>query len=1257
MKKIFAAVISAAVIACTAIGGIGGYKSGTAYASTHTHTFSQTWSKGKVNHWHASTCEHDISRDVAPHDYGADNTCKVCGYVKNEHVHSYDTSVWVNDTKNHWHAANCGHNVVTDIAKHTYDSTGKCVCGYERPSANHTHTFEKTWSGDSLNHWKAADCGHKIVYEMAAHTTNANGVCTVCGKQVSEVKPIELPSSVKAAGGYNESLYAEWETTSITGVKAYYQAAGASGWIEVDKNLIRLEKGVARVDAVGLKEGAYNLKISSGAGADMTVSNIPVTAYDRSGYAHFKYTDGVGAYNDDGTLKEGALVIYVTDGNKNDVSDYVYKNTANGLVKENISKYIKPGVPTSNGKSLGGETYGSIGYILNNRGYENNTEREKYGIQALTQAYGAVAVRVLGRVESALNSDKCSPTLTGLTYYAKNGQINPITGETYKKGVSVPNGGTVGDNGQMARIVNAKNLTIEGIGEDAKIFGWGVHFVSNDNLHKIEGAGKSFEVRNITFENYPEDAVGMEGTQGVTVDPATGSIKTEGNASTARIISPVERCWIHNNVFLPGFCAEPAESDKGEGDGSCDFKRGQYYTLSYNYFTDCHKTNLIGSSDDSLQFNITMHHNWWNNCGSRIPLLRNANAHFYNNYVQGEPEGNLSYVHSMRANSYLFSEANYYNGCKQVTRKESESGRAKSWNNIFYSCYEVNEMIIVDSRTQSISNTCKYTSQNIDYSKFDTDSGLFYYDSVNRKSDCLLDDATTARVKVMMNAGVNGFGKPEEETAINGYTPTTTVQLQESGETVIALPSSKGDSEVNGVLFRGFTGAGKGKGQIITFTLPAGGAVISVTASGKEADHCPELVDSTGKVWASKFTDLTMELPQGTYFIASGQKDKEATISALSFSSSAESSAVRVQAATDAINAIPVNVTLNDEALVKAAQTAYSGLLASEKNSFDASLKNKLDNAVSALNSLKANEVIALINAIGTVDEDSYDKINAAQTAYNALTSAQKDLVTNANVLSAAQTAFAGYAVSNFRKTVDGLVDVSKIDVSDKTAIENAKAEYTEAKGMYADLDEEQREQVESSLTKITQGLEEIKKLEKLFVFKAALADADAENVTVSSGGALKTLYLALSDAQKAALTEAEKSKYNAIIAVYDSLASQSVSTSWTSGTDNYNNSFFTFNGKTRTNSAETVTVDNVTYTTSLKMESSTSVSFSTSTQMSLTLYFYAGNAGNKVKIDGTDYTIDSDGTVTVTVEAGPHEITKNSTGTYLFLVRLLPVS
>ena len=59
---------------------------------------------------------------------------------------------------------------------------------------------------------------------------------------------------------------------------------------------------------------------------------IYASNHDRSGYAHFDNTTGVGAYNDDGSLKSNTVVVYVTDSNKNTVTAKLGSKTYTGLV-------------------------------------------------------------------------------------------------------------------------------------------------------------------------------------------------------------------------------------------------------------------------------------------------------------------------------------------------------------------------------------------------------------------------------------------------------------------------------------------------------------------------------------------------------------------------------------------------------------------------------------------------------------------------------------------------------------------------------------------------------------------------------------------------------------------------------------------------------------------------------------------------------------------------------------------------------------
>lgn len=97
---------------------------------------------------------------------------------------------------------------------------------------------------------------------------------------------------------------------------------------------------------------------------------------------------------------------------------------------------------------------------------------------------------------------------------------------------------------------------------------------------------------------------------------------------------------------------------------------------------------------------------------------------------------------------------------------------------------------------------------------------------------------------------------------------------------------------------------------------------------------------------------------------------------------------------------------------------------------------------------------------------------------------------------------------------------------------------------------------------------------------------------------------------------------------------------------DGIKSNFFTINGSL-SNSKGTVTYDGKTLSQCLKMESSTSISFTLAEGATLTLVFGGSTAasGKKVTVDGTIYTADNDGIVTVKLEAGSHEITKGKGG------------
>ena len=660
-------------------------------------------------------------------------------------------------------------------------------------------------------------------------------ILTLVISLIDTLPVISLAASgaITDADGWFESAYAEWTAVSgADGYNAYVAEADSAAWTKLDGELIREYQGYYRVDAVGLKAGDYRLRIVPTAGGAelndkaLLTDSLKVMAYDRSGYAHYDYTEGVGAYNDDGTLKDNAIVIYVTNENKNTVS----VTSKDGTTVTGIGNILgSTGMEARDG--------------LNSKGGKANTNQGI--IRKLAEDGTPLVVRIIGSVKgaSSTNLPSAISEIDGLTAYN-----------------SIDYGGGVGDNGFMARMSGGKNITIEGVGNDATIDGWGLHFICQ-TADYAAGYGRSFEVRNITFKNVPEDCVGMEGQQ---VDTT--------------LTAPVERCWVHHCSFIAPVIINPAESDKAGGDGACDFKRGQYFTNSYCYYESYHKTNLVGSSDASLQYNLTYHHNHWYKCESRGPLARQANIHMYNNIFEGQS----SYCMNPRANAYIFSEYNLFLYSKNVVTLDS-GGVVKSYNDYYSFCMGDNGATAVDDRATTVKNNNKY-------SDFDVNAKRSYIPS----GDYVIQESLVELKRaVMAYAGAQHdvITSPEDvDVSIipSDRKPTSAITLpysQSLNKTYLAANGTKDNIVFNVSKFNAdsLSVGGNADGADIVFYV---NTAVNVTMTAVSGTYSPALCNEAGEViiLGSGSAEL---LPAGYYMIQSYAYDtgsgkfKEAKIASL----------------------------------------------------------------------------------------------------------------------------------------------------------------------------------------------------------------------------------------------------------------------------------------------------------------------------------------------------------------------------------------
>ena len=157
---------------------------------------------------------------------------------------------------------------------------------------------------------------------------------------------------IKTYDGWNEAAYIEWDLLNGASSYTVYVKGGSVGseYKKIDYQLVRNYGSYGRADVLGLSAGTYSIKVvpvingNEDDSKSSAVDGIEVIGHDRTGFA---FMDGKapGAYDNDGTLKDGAIVIYVTNENKDNVTSDEIGSSYKGItgILEGVRVGIKDG--------------------------------------------------------------------------------------------------------------------------------------------------------------------------------------------------------------------------------------------------------------------------------------------------------------------------------------------------------------------------------------------------------------------------------------------------------------------------------------------------------------------------------------------------------------------------------------------------------------------------------------------------------------------------------------------------------------------------------------------------------------------------------------------------------------------------------------------------------------------------------------------------------------------------------------------------
>lgn len=452
---------------------------------------------------------------------------------------------------------------------------------------------------------------------------------------------------IRTVEGWLESGCVTWEPLAGAADYHVYISPADGTFLPIDRELVRDYGSYGRADMVGLRSGDYRFRVVpvDAQGQEMEAAaavteTFTVAAHDRTGYAHFGHDGGIGAYADDGTLKEGAKVLYVWADNAKTVSTDVI--------------YDKKGTR---------QTFTGLQQII--YGYQKGFDTTP------------LAIRLIGTIREE-DMDELLSSAEGLQVKGRNAH-------------------------------STMNITIEGIGDDATIWGFGI----------LLRNCRSVELRNFGIMLCRDDCV---------------SIDTDNS-----------HLWVHHLDLFYGKTG--GDSDQAKGDGTIDVKGdSQYITIAANHFVDTGKSSLCGMGSESGPNWISYHHNWFDHSDSRHPRIRTMSVHVWNNYFDGVSK----YGIGVTSGGNAFVESNYFRNCKcpmlisqqgsdpegsAGTFSSEDGGMIKAFGNVIVGSSRFVphtqsassfDAYVAAERRERVPDTYRSVHGAFAYSNFDTDTTLIY---------------------------------------------------------------------------------------------------------------------------------------------------------------------------------------------------------------------------------------------------------------------------------------------------------------------------------------------------------------------------------------------------------------------------------------------------------------------------------------------------------------------------------------------------